>query len=740
MKPASELGPMNRRSFLRVTALTGGGMLLGFTLGPRIVAAAVGATETPNRGFTPNAFIRIAADGKITLMAKNPECGQGVKTSLPMILAEELGVDISAVTIEQAGVDEKAFGRQVAGGSRSTPDSFEPLSRAGAAARMMLVQAAAESWVVPVGECAVAAGMVTHLPTKRSLSYGKLAVIAAQLTPPDEKTIVLKATKDFTLLGKRVGGVDNPAIVVGRPLFGIDQRLPGMLYAVLESCPVPGGRFKSANLDRIKALPGVRDAFVLEGGDEPTGVVPSVVIVAESTWGAMSARRQLQVAWDESDMSAHSTAAYDARAAELGAKPGREMRKDGDVDAAFTSAKAVVKSAYSYPFLSHATLEPQNCTAQMQGDAIEIWAPTQAPAGGLDLVARTLKIPKEKITLHMTRIGGGFGRRLMNDYMAQTAAIAQRINAPVKLTWTREDDMRHDFYRPAGWHFLEGAIDTGGRIAAWKNHFVTLGNKEATEPVRSAGLGTDELPARFLPNYRLEQSIIPTVVPTGFLRAPGSNAIAFVMQSFIDELAHAAGRDPLTVRLELLGDDRIVPLGVNGRGPAYDVARMKAVIQKVGANAGWGKSLEKGRGQGIAFHFSHSGYVAEVVEVSIAKDGTLVVGDVWCCADVGPIMNRSGAEAQVEGSIIDGLSAAWLQEITINRGRTVQGNFNDYPLLRIADIPRIHVDFIESSNPPTGLGEPALPPVAPAVCNAIFAACGKRLRSLPIAKADLRWT
>ncbi len=558
--------------------------------------------------------------------------------------------------------------------------------------------------------------------------------------PPDEQSIPLKPTKDFKLLGMRVGGVDNPAIVTGRPLYGIDQKLPGMLYAVFERCPVPCGKVKSANLDRVKTLPGVRDAFVLEGGDDPIGLVPGVVIVADSTWSAMTARRQLQVSWDEGDVMAHSTATYDARAAELGAKPGREMRKDGDVDGAFAGAKTVVKSAYSYPFLSHATLEPQNCTARMQGDALEIWAPTQTPAGGQELVAKTLKIPKEKITIHMTRIGGGFGRRLMNDYMVEAAAIAQRVKAPVKVTWTREDDMRRDFYRPAGWHFLEGAVDAQGKIAAWKNHFVTLGNKEGTEPVRSASLSSDELPARFLANYRLDQSLIPTLVPTGFVRAPGSNAIAFVMQSFIDELAHAAGRDPLALRLELLGEDRVLPPAQSGRGQAYDVARMKAVVRKVAATAGWGKKLEKGRGQGLAFHFSHSGYIAEVAEVSVAKDGTLVVHDVWCCADVGPIINRSGAEAQVEGSIIDGLSATWLQEITIDRGRTVQGNFNDYPLLRIADIPRVHMDFLETANPPTGLGEPALPPLAPAVCNAIFAACGKRLRSLPIAKADLRWS
>ncbi len=733
----TDVTTMDRRSFLRVSALAGGGLLLGFALRPLHQASAAEATAA---NFKPNAYIRIGADGKVTLIAKNPECGQGVKTSLPMILAEELGVDISTVTIEQAGLDEKAFGRQFAGGSRSTPDNYEVLRRAGAAGRMMLLEAAAQTWGVPVAECAALSGTVTHAASKRSLRYGELAAKAATLPPPDEKAITLKSPADFKLLGTRVGGVDNPSIVTGKPLFGLDQKLPGLLHAVYERCPVPGGKVKKANLDRVKGLPGVRDAFILEGGDDPTGLVPGVAIVAETTWAAMSARRQLQVTWDEGDVAAHTSAAYDARAVELGGMPGKEVRKDGDVAAALAGAKTVVKSAYSYPFLAHATLEPQNCTAHVQGDSVEIWAPTQTPGGGQDLVAKTLKIPKEKITIHVTRIGGGFGRRLMNDYLVEAAAISQRAQAPVKVTWSREDDLRHDFYRPAGWHFLEGAVDAQGRIAAWKNHFVTLSNKDATEPVRSASLSADELPARFLANYRLEQSFIPSLVPTGFLRAPGSNAIAFVMQSFIDELAQAASRDPLELRLELLGEDRILPPPASGRGPAYDVARMKSVLRRVAEKAGWGKKLEKGRGQGIAFHFSHSGYVAEVAEVSVAKDGTLVVHDIWCCADVGPIINRSGAEAQVEGSMIDGLSATWRQEITVDRGRTVQASFSDYPLLPLSDVPRVHVDFIESANPPTGLGEPALPPVAPAICNAIFAACGKRLRSLPISQTDLSWT
>lgn len=719
---------LNRRSFLQLTALAGGGLLLAFDslFAAEGDAAAVGST------FSPNGYLRITADGRITLFAKNPECGQGVKTSLPMIVAEELGVDISAVAIAQAPTDEKAYGRQFAGGSRSIPDNYDILRKAGAAARMLLLTAAAKTWGVPEAECTAGGGAITHAKSGRALAYGALVKTASALPLPADKDIVLKPAKEFKLLGKRIGGVDNPAIVTGKNLFGIDFKVPGMLHATYQRCPVPGGKVKTANVDAIKKLPGVKDAFVIEVA-EPGPLVGGVAIVADFTWAAMSARKQLQVTWDEGDND-YSTTAFAAKAAELGKQGGTEVRKDGDVEAAFKDAKKVIEAAYSYPFISHANLEPQNCTAHVKGDKVEIWAPTQNPGPALDLVAKTLSVKKEDITLHVLRIGGGFGRRLLNDWVAEACMISKRAGVPIKLTWTREDDMRHDFYRPGGFHFLRGAVDAAGKISAWKNHFVTFCLPGAKEPMRSAGLSPEELPARFLPNYRLEQSMIPSIVLTGPLRAPGSNAFGFVMQSFIDELAHAAGRDPIEFRLELLGEDRKVAAT---RGPVYDTARMKGVVRAVAKMAKWGRKLEPGRGLGSAFHYSHSGYVAQVAEVSVAKDGTLKVHDVWCAVDVGPIINRSGAENQIEGSILDGLGGAWTQEITVEKGRTMQSNFHEYPLLRMSEAPRVHIEFIESDNPPTGLGEPALPPLPPAICNAIFAACGKRIRSLPISKTNL---
>ncbi len=730
---------ITRRDFIRVSALAGGGFALSLALPGEAWAQAAQALDDTAKVFTPGPFIKITPEGIITILAKNPETGQGIKTALPMIVAEELDVDFSKVVIEQAGL-RGDVGAQFAGGSRSTPDNYMRMRQAGATARAMLIEAAAQTWKVPASELETENGAVLHRASGRSLTYGQLATKAATLPIPDEKTIKLKSEDGFRLLGSRVGGVDNPAIVTGRQLFGIDQRLPGMLYAAYEKCPVFGGKVVSANLDRIKALPGVRDAFIIEGTDNINGLLPGVAIIASSTWASFSAKRQLQIVWDESAGAGHSTEAYAARAAELAQAGGTSVRNDGDVTAAFGSAAKVVEGAYFYPFLNHATLEPQGCTAWARDGGIEFWTTSQTPGSGQDLVSRTLNIPKEKLKLNFVRGGGGFGRRLANDYMVEVAAIALRVNAPVKLTWTREDDMRHCFYRPAGFHFLKGAVDAQGKLSAWHNHFVSFGYKNAEKPASGAGLSPDELPARFLANYRLDQSIIPTIVPTGPMRAPGSNGLAFVMQSFIDELAHAAGRDPVEVRLELLGDDRVVPPGTGGRGPSYDTARMKGVIRLAAAQAGWGKKLPKGEGMGVAFHFSHSGYVAMVAEVIVAPDGTLKVRRVTAAIDVGPIINLSGAENQIQGSIIDGMGMAWLQEITHDRGRTVQSNFNDYPLLRSTETPAIGVHFLQSKNPPTGLGEPGYPVVPPAICNAIFAAIGKRVRQLPINKSDLSWT
>ena len=728
---------LSRRDFLRVTALLGGGLAVGF--GWREALAATSAPDSTPWVFKPNGFIRISPDGVITLVAKNPEVGQGIKTSLPMILAEELEVDFTKVRIEQAALDPQ-LGPQFAGGSLSTPMNYDLLRKAGATARTLLVEAAAQTWGVPAAECAAEAGTVVHRASGRRLTYGELATKAATLPLPDEKTVQLKEPGEFKLLGTRVGGIDNLAIVTGQPLFGLDQRVPGIKFAIYEKCPVFGGKALAANLDQIKALPGVRDAFILESKGDLNALLSGVAIVADNTWAAFSARKQLRVTWDEGAGAGQGTDTYAAAAAHP-TKPGKVMRQDGDIAVALASAAKQVEATYFYPYISHATLEPQNCTAWPTPEGgLEVLAPTQAPGGALDVAALVTGIPKEKIKIRFTRIGGGFGRRLRNDYVAECAAIALRIGGPVKLVWSREDDMHHDFFRPLGWHQLRGGVDADGRIVAWQDLFTTVGLTTDVEPGSSAGMSPEELPARFLAHYKLEQTVLNTVVPTGPLRAPGSNALAFVIQSFIDELAHAAGRDPLQVRLDLLGPDRLVP-ATGKNAPPYDTGRMKAVLRLAAEKAGWGKPLPRGSGQGIAFHFSHRGYVAEVVEVSVASDGTLRVLRVTAAVDAGPIMNLSGAEHQVQGSILDGLSSSLLQEITVEHGRVVQGNFDTYPLLRITEVPpMVDVHFIQSRNPPTGLGEPALPPLPPALGNAIFAATGKRVRALPLSRQDLRWS
>jgi isoquinoline 1-oxidoreductase beta subunit len=565
---ADHLENAGRRDFFRKSALAGGGLVLGFYLNVADSAAkrvAKPSTMSETGEFKPNAFIHIAPNGTVTLISKQPEIGQGIKTSLPMIIAEELEVNWKDVVIVQGDLDP-IYGSQSAGGSRSTPTNYEEFHKLGATARTMLIQAAAETWKVPASELIAHDSAVHHSLSGRKLGYGQLVAKAATLSVPAPESVQLKDSKDYKLLGTRIGGVDNPGIVTGKPLFGIDVQLPGMLYAVYEKSPVFGGKVVSANLDKIKSLPGVRNAFIIQGGSDLKGLLPGIAIVADSTWAAFSARKQLEVVWDDGQAAAQSWAGFAAKANELSTQPGTDiLRNDGDAKTALAAAEKTVEAAYSYPFISHASIEPQNCTAWYKDGAIEIWAPTQNPEAGQKVVTATLGIPKDKITLHITRSGGGFGRRLIPDYIIEAAAIAQHLTVPVKLTWTREDDLRHDQYRAGGFHFLRGGLDDKGKLIAWHNHFVTFANKVVKDGKPKLELGSganlsgDEFPGRWVENCLLEQTPLECNIPMGPWRAPRSNVLAWVFHSFIDELAHAAGRDPLEFRLEILGDKGFIP-------------------------------------------------------------------------------------------------------------------------------------------------------------------------------------
>jgi isoquinoline 1-oxidoreductase beta subunit len=702
---------MDRRHFVKVSALAGGGLLIGTRVYFGELAAAEPLTA-PAGDFTPNAFISISSTGAVSIIAPNSEMGQGVKTSLPMIVAEELDVAWETVTITQGDLNP-AYGRQFSVGSQSTPTNFAPLRRAGATARAVLVQAAAQTWGVPAGECTTESGTVIHRASNRRATYGELATKAASFTPAAD--VPLKDPKDFKLLGTRVPGVDNPKIVTGAPLFGIDVQLPGMLYATYTKCPVFGGSVVSANVDVVKARPGVRDAFVLDGIE---GLPSGVAIVADSTWNAFGATKMLQVQWNEG-------AAVRQNSVEM-AKQAEALATAAPAPALPNGAKAV-KAVYHYPFLAHATLEPQNCTAVFKNGVMEMWAPSQIPAAGQGLVSRGLGLAPKDIIVHITRLGGGFGRRGSNEFSIEVAAIAKKLaGTPIKLIWPREYDFAHDNYRSNGWHYFTASLDAAGKVVALHDAFVKMQGGPGD-------MGATGFPFNAIPGSQVTSSKLPGGIPTGYWRAPGDNGNVWATQSFVDELAHAAGRDPLAFTLDLLG-------GASSQS-GFDARRMTTVLKLATERAGWGQQRPRGEGQGFAITRTNGAYVAVVADVVVSRDGELAIKKITAAVDPGMIVNLSAAEAQVQGAILDGISAAWFQKITIERGAASQTNFNAYPMLRMNHSPRsMEVHFVKSTLPPTGLGEPGLPAAAPAVCNAVFAATGRRIRTLPIVSESLKWS
>ncbi len=760
---------MDRRSFLTVTATGAGGVLFGLCFSDSAKGQGRGAPKGGGRGGrggfggpppNPQTYIMVHPDNTVTIIAKNPELGQGVRVMLPMLIAEELDVDWKDVKIEQADQDPK-YGSQIAGGSTATPTNWVPMRQVGAMGRHMFIEAAAEQWNVPASDLTTSMGKVMHKASNRTVTYGQLAAKVATMTPPEPNSVKMKDPKDYKIIGTTQHSPDLSKIVTGQKLFAIDQTVPGMLYAVYEKCGVFGGKVKTHNLDSIKKLPGVKAAFVVERPEITEAVLPGdpglengIAIVAETWWQAQSARKKLQVTWDEGDRANHGSVEYAQRAQQIGqGEPMSTTRRDGDPEAALKGAAKVVEANYSYPFISHAPLEPQNCTVHFENGKCTIWSNSQIPASGRNLAAQVTGIQQNDITFHMIRGGGGFGRRLTNDYVAEAAYISKEVNAPVKLVWTREDDMRHDYYRPGGYQFLKAGLDASGKVVAWRNHFVTYGAKNdgqgkgpAIRTVSAGSIGATEFPQPFVENYALYTSAQPLVIRTGSLRAPTSNAMAFVTQCFIDELAHAAGKDPVQFRRDLLSQTKAEPPAAPGGfggfgGGGFKAERMRGVLDLVAEKSNWGKmKLPKGTAMGVAFHFSHQGYFAEVAEVAVTGK-KVKVNKVWVAADIGStIINPGEAMNMAQGAIIDGMGALMEQEITVDKGKVVQGNFDTHPLLRISAAPSdIEVHFLKSNNNPTGLGEPSMPPILPAIANAIFTATGDRVRALPLKKAGYSW-
>ena len=725
---------LDRRSFLKITGVAGGALVIASVF-PMAQAAEEDVDDLVITSEL-NAFIKVSSDGKITIYSANAEMGQGIKTALPMIIAEELGASWEDVEVLQSPVDESRFGRQGAGGSTTIPRTWNQMRRMGASAREMFIGAGALVMEVSRDELKTADSKVTH-NSGRYMTFGQLATLAAKQEVPDPDTLTFKDREDYTIIGTSISGVDNLAITTGLALFGIDTRVPDMLYAAYHKCPTIGGKVIGANLDEIKAMPGVIDAFLVEGNNNVRELLDGIAIVGTTTYAVFNAKKQLQVDWDESQASKDSWTQIVSRAKSLAGTRGPDVVIDkGDVEAAFADPdNTTLEAFYEYPFVAHLCMEPMNCTAHYkkgeagEKDTLELWVPSQSPTRIHAAAKSMFGFEPDQVTLHQMRLGGSFGRRTSSEYICEAIEISKRVGAPVKLTWTREDDIHHDFFRVGGFQSVKGAVNPEGRLVAFEDHFV--GMQTNGRPVSGSRFRATEFPIQNIANAYASETMFEIGTPCGPWRAPGSNTSAFVSQSFLDEMAYAAGRDYLEFLLEIVGEPRWFQ---EGNIRSLNTGRAADVIKLAAKVAGWGREMPTGTGLGLAFYFCHAAHIAEVAEVSVDANKKLTVHNVTVAVDVGPIINMSGALSQVEGAVIDGLSTMMAQKITMENGRIQQSNFHDYEVLRIPDTPKVDIHFIQSDYSPTGLGEPALPPLAPAIGNAIFAATGHRVRKMPLSE------
>ena len=699
----STLNNTSRRDFLKITSLTGGGLILGFSwLEGEAAPFILNSSTVANLNF--NSYLSIATDGTITILSPNPELGQNVMTSFPMIVAEELDADWNKVKVLQAPLD-KAFDRQLTGGSGAIPHSWKRLRTAGATARHLLIAAAAKKWNVDTSECTAENSFVIHTKTGRKLSYGELADDASKLTVPTD--IPLKNRKDFKLIGKSIRNVENKNIITGKGIFGLDFYREGMVYAMIQRPPGFGTKLKSVDDKAARAMPGIIDVVTMKN---------NVAIVGKSTWEVMKARKVLKVEY-EKEGNIESTADHNQLfATMLNSDKAQVKRKDGDVESAFKNAAKVITSEYQCPFLPHSPMEPMNFFADVREDGVELIGATQTPGSARTQVSKALNIPEDKITVTITRLGGGFGRRLQADYVVEAAELSSIIKKPVKLIWSKEDDMTGGVYRPAVRYRFEAALDAAGNLIGYKLRGAAINSGNSVRE--------NNFPSGAVDNLLIDAVNHQSPITTGAWRAPITNFLAFAEQSFIDEVALAAGKDPVQFRLDLLQKGRTKPVGTFN----YNIDRMETVIKTAAEKSGWGK--KKDVSQGFSVYFSHASYVAQVGEV-VMKDGKPVLKKIYAISDCGEVINKSGALQQVMGAVVDGYGHAMFGKLSFKDGATEQTNYHNYRMIRMKEIPEVEAHFIDNGIDPTGLGEPALPPTGGAVANAIYKATGIRLKQQP---------
>jgi isoquinoline 1-oxidoreductase beta subunit len=744
---------LSRREFAGGAA----GLVLGFSIGFRAFPA-LAAEAHAGAPFEPNVYLTIDPSGQVTIVAHRSEMGTGIKTGLPMVLADELGADWSRVKIVQAQGDPK-YGDQNTDGSRSTRQFYEPMRIAGASARQMLEAAAAHVWSVNANDCQARNHTIVHVPSGRQLSFGDAASVAAtlEIAPPDHMELRFRPANEWRYVGKPIPIVDLNAIVRGKATYGIDVVLPGMKYASIERCPVYGG--KASQFDATEALkvPGVERVLEIPATPIPSGFYPlgGIAVIASNTWSAQQGREKLKITWDFGPNANHDSTTYGAQLEATAKQPGRVVRHQGNVDAALGAARHRISADYFVPYYAHAPMEVPNAVANFVNGKCEIWTPTQFPQSARTTAAQVLGLPEENVTVNVTLLGGAFGRKAKSDYVAEAALLSRGVGAPVKVTWTREDEIQHDYYHAICAQHLEAGLDAEGRTSAWLHRTVFPAIEATFQPdvtYGSAGelqQGVTDMPYA-IANVRCENGPAANHVRIGWYRSVYNIPHAFAVCSFADELAHAAGKDPLEYLRELLGEPRKLDFAaMHVDYPNYgasldmypaDTGRLRGVLDLVAQNSGWGGRLPPRHGRGVAVHRSFLSYAAAVVQVAVGTDGQITIPRVDIGLDCGLVVNPDRVRAQLEGAVIMGISNALYSTISIKQGRIEQSNFGDYLVARTDITPETHVHLVENSAPPGGVGEPGVPPVAPAICNAIFAATGKRIRALPIDPTQLKST